>query len=63
MFKKEKNIFSKKMQAMSKLLDIPRERRKTLKKEKEKRKMRKIQTTTIDIFLLLLFHVKNFIFC
>ena len=33
------------MQATKKLLDITRDRRKTLKKEKEKRKMGKYQTT------------------
>ena len=30
--------------------------------EKKKRKMRKSQTTTINIFLLLLFYVEKFIF-
>ena len=38
------------------MLDIARDRRKTLKKEIEKRKMRKSQTTTINIFLLSIFH-------
>ena len=35
------------MQATKKLLNITRDRRKTLKKEKEKRKMGKYQTTKI----------------
>ena len=48
----EINIFSKKMQAILKLIGIARDRRKTLKKEKEKRKMIKSQTTPINIFLL-----------
>ena len=36
-------------------LDIARDRKKTLKKGKEKRKMRKRQTATINIFLPLFF--------
>ena len=40
------------MQATLKLLDIARYKRKTLKKEKEKRKTRKSQTTTMNVFLL-----------
>ena len=40
------------MQAILKLIGIARDRRKTLKKEKEKRKMIKSQTTPINIFLL-----------
>ena len=37
------------MQATSKMLDIARYKRETSKKEKEKRKMRKSQTATINI--------------
>ena len=48
------------MQATKKLLELARDRRKTLKKEKEKRKMRKSQTTKISF---LLFYIKKFIFC
>ena len=40
-----------KIQATWKLLDIARDRRKTLKMEKEKRKMKKSQTT-INIFFI-----------
>ena len=43
------------MRDTKKLLHIARDRRNTLKKEKEKRKMTKSQKTTINIFLLLLF--------
>ena len=57
---KEKNI-SKKMQATQKLLGIARGRRKTLRKHKEKRKMRKSQTKIIIIFLPLLFYIEKFI--
>ena len=46
------------MQATLKLLDTAIDRRKTLNKEKEKRKMRKSQAI-INIFLLLLFHLEN----
>ena len=49
------------MQATSKLLDIARDRRKTLKKEKEKRNMRKSQTTIINMFFILLFYMEKFI--
>ena len=38
------------MQAILKLLDIARDRRKTFKKEKEQRNMGKGQTTTMNIF-------------
>ena len=38
---------------------IARDRRKALKKDKEKRIIRKTQTATINIFVLLLFHVKK----
>ena len=41
------------MQANLKLLDIARDRRETLTKEKEKRNVRKRQTTTTNTFLLL----------
>ena len=49
------------MQATSKLFDIARDRRKTLKKEKEKRNMRKSQTTIINMFFILLFYMEKFI--
>ena len=49
------------MQATSKLFDIARDRRKTLKKEKEKRNMRKSQTTIINMFFILLFDMEKFI--
>ena len=45
------------------MLDITRVRRKTLKEEKEKIKIRKIKTKPINIFLLLLFCIEKFIFC
>ena len=49
------------MQATEKLLDIEQNRRKKkLKKEIEKRKMRKSQTATIHIFLVLLFYKEEF---
>ena len=51
------------MQATKKLLDIARDRRKTLKKENEKQKNEKSQTATRNIFLLLLFYMEKFIFC
>ena len=44
------------------LLDIARYRRKTLKKEKERKKMRKSQTTTINAFLLSLFYIEKLYF-
>ena len=44
------------------MLNIARDRRKTLKKEKEKQKMRKSQITTKNIFLLLHSYVEKFIF-
>ena len=40
------------------MLDIARDRKKTLKKEKEKRKIRQSQIT-INIFLLLIFYIKK----
>ena len=49
------------MQATSKLLDIARDRRKTLKKGKEKRNMRKSQTTITNMFFILLFYMEKFI--
>ena len=51
------------MEATKKLLGIARDSRKTLKKEKEKQKMRKSRLTIINIFLLLLFYKEKFIFC
>ena len=50
------------MQVTDGLLDIARDRRKTLKKEKEKKKMRKSRTA-INIFLLSLFYKRKCIFC
>ena len=44
-------IYPRKMQAAKKLLEIARDRRKTLKKEIEERKMRKSQAGKINIFL------------
>ena len=41
---------------------MERDKRKTLKKEKEKRKMRKSQTITKNIFLLLLFYIEKYMF-
>ena len=49
------------MQATFKLPDIARDRRKTSKKEKEKRKIRKTQTATKIFFLLLLFYKEIYI--
>ena len=49
------------MQATLKLLDIARDRRKTLKKEKEKQKMS--QTRVINIFLPLIFYIEKCVFC
>ena len=43
------------MQATLKLLEIETHRRKTLKKVKENQIMRKIQTATLNIFLVALF--------
>ena len=43
------------------MLGITRDGRKTLKKEKEKRKMRKCQTTTITFYLLLPFYIEKFV--
>ena len=51
------------MQAIKKLLDIARNRRKMSKKEKENRKMRKSQTTTINKFFTFTFNIEKFIFC
>ena len=45
-----------------KIADIVRDRRITLKKEKEKRKMRKSQTTTI-FFLLFILYIEKYVFC
>ena len=57
-----KNLLKKRCQSTKNCLtvDIARDRSKTLKKEKEKRKMRKSQITG---FLLLLFYIGKFIFC
>ena len=62
LLKNEKKKSSRKRYKSAKnclTIDIVRERSKTLKKKKEKRKMRKIQTIA---FLLLLFYVGKFIF-
>ena len=48
------------MQATQILLDVARDRRKTLKKEKEKRKIRKNQTTTKIIFYFHIFIQKTY---
>ena len=42
---------------------MARDRRKTLKNEKEKRKMRKRQKITINIFIPLFFYIEKIIFC
>ena len=55
--------WSQKVASHIKLFDIARDRRETLKKEKEKRKMRKSQTIATNTFVLLLFCVESFIFC
>ena len=57
----KKKLF-KKDATTEKLLDIAREERKTFKKEKEKRKIRKSQTT-INKFLFLLFYIEKILFC
>ena len=41
---------------------MARDRRKTLKNEKEKRKMRKRQKITINIFIPLFFYIEKIIF-
>ena len=43
------------------MFGITRDGRKTLKKEKEKRKMRKCQTRTITFYLLLPFYIEKFV--
>ena len=45
------------------MLDIARDKRKILKKEKEKRKIRKSQTATRNVYLLLLLYSEESIFC
>ena len=50
--KTRKKLFIKKIYRTWKLLDIETDRRKKLKREKEKVRMRKSQTTVIIIFLL-----------
>ena len=49
------------MQATFKLPDIARDRRKTSKKETEKRKIRKTQTATKKFFFYFYFFIKKFI--
>ena len=44
------------------MLNIARDRRKTLKKEKKTRKIRKSKTATVSIVLLLLFYAEKIIF-
>ena len=44
------------------MLDIARDK-KNIEKDKEKRKIRKIQTATINASLLLHFVIEKFIFC
>ena len=44
------------------MLNIARDRRKTLKKEKKTRKIRKSKTATVSIVLLLLFYMEKIIF-
>ena len=56
--KMKQKIFSKKSPKNCLTVDMLRDGSKTLKKGKEKRKMRKIQTTAF-----LLFCIGNFIFC
>ena len=55
---KTKKMFSEKMLANQKLLNIARDRRKTLKK-RDRKKVRKIATAIINIFLLFLFLLGN----
>ena len=43
--------------------DRRKKRRKTLKNEKGRRKIRKSQTTTTSIFLVLHFYIGKLIFC
>ena len=51
-------MFSEKMLANQKLLNVERDRRKTLKK-RDRKKVRKIVAAIISIFLLLLFLLGN----
>ena len=44
------------------MFDIARDRRETLNKEKEERKMRN-ETTAINIFLVSLLYIEKIIFC
>ena len=44
------------------MLNIARDRRKTLKKEKKNQKIRKSKTATVSIVLLLLFYAEKIIF-
>ena len=57
----KKNLL-KKDSSHLKIADIVRDRRITLTKEKEKRKMRKSQTTTI-FFLLFILYIEKYVFC
>ena len=54
-------IFFKKMLSLGR--DRRKKRRKTLKNEKERQKIRKSQTTTPNIFLVLPFYIGKLIFC
>ena len=45
------------------MLDIARDKRKILKKEKAKQKLRKSQITTVNIFIVSFFYIEKLIFC
>ena len=63
----KKKIFERMQFFFKKMLSLGRDRRKkrrkTLKNEKERRKIRKSQTTTPNIFLVLPFYIGKLIFC